>query len=175
MNRKQQKFGRIYDKYVESIYRFIFIKVSSHETAEDLTSEVFLKSWQVFQSSETRKSKREKIRNPRAFLYATARNLVIDFYRTKKRDKILSIEEAKEIEDIEQRIEEKEKVRSDLALIQKRLNSLKEDYQNVIIWRYVDGLSIREIAKILDKSPGAIRVLLHRAMKQLKEQFDSAK
>jgi len=164
MNRQQKKFTKIYDRYVESIYRFISIKVSSQETAEDLTSEVFLKSWQVFQDEESK-----KIRNPRAFLYTTARHIVIDFYRTRKQNRVLSIEETKEIEDTGQQLEKIENVRSDLMSIQSALKELKDDYQNVIIWRYVDGLSIPEISKVLERSPGAVRVLLHRAMKELKE------
>lgn len=165
MNRKQKKFSKIYDIYVESIYRFIFIKVNSHQTAEDLTSEAFLKTWQTFQDK-----KKKEIKNPRAFLYVTARHLVIDFYRTKKQKQTLWIEDIKEIEDTGQQLEEIENVRSDLVLIQSALKALKQDYQNIIIWRYVDGLSIREIAQILDKSSGAVRVLLHRAMNQLKEE-----
>ena len=165
MNREQRKFSKIYDSYVNSIYRFIFIKVNSQEVAEDLTSEVFSKSWQIFQDK-----KKKEIKNPRAFLYTTARHIVIDFYRTNKQDRTLSIEDTKEIEDTRQQLEEREEVRADLALIQQGLNKLKEDYQDVIIWRYVDGLSIGEIARILGRKPGAVRVLLHRAMGQLKEQ-----
>jgi len=169
MNREQQKFGKIYDHYVESIYRFIFIKVNSQAIAEDLTSEVFLKSWQAFQHKE-----KPRIKNPRAFLYVTARHLVIDFYRTKKQKQTVSIEDSREIEDIGERLEEKESIRSDVALIYDRLKGLNQDYQNVIILRFVEDLSIKEISEILDKSRGATRVLLHRAMGQLKEQMNNA-
>jgi len=168
MNREQQKFSKIYDCYVESIYRFIFIKVNSQAIAEDLTSEVFLKSWKAFQQKE-----KPKIRNPRAFLYITARHLVIDFYRTKKQKQTVSIEDSKEIEDTSERLEEKESIRSDVALIHDRLKELNHDYQNVIILRFVEELSIGEISEVLDKSKGATRVLLHRAMGQLKEKMNS--
>ena len=168
MNREQQKFSKIYDCYVESIYRFIFIKVNSQAIAEDLTSEVFSKSWQVFQQKE-----KPEIRNPRAFLYITARHLVIDFYRTKKQKQTVSIEDSREIEDTSERLEEKESIRSDVALVYNKLKDLSHDYQNVIILRFVEELSIKEISEVLDKSKGAIRVLLHRAMGQLKEKMNS--
>ena len=168
MNREQQKFSKIYDCYVESIYRFIFIKVNSQAIAEDLTSEVFSKSWQVFQQKE-----KPEIRNPRAFLYITARHLVIDFYRTKKQKQTVSIEDSREIEDTSEKLEEKENIRSDMALIHNRLKELNHDYQNVIILRFVEELSIGEISEVLDKSKGATRVLLHRAMGQLKEKMNS--
>ncbi|MBU1045753.1 RNA polymerase sigma factor [Patescibacteria group bacterium] len=162
MDKKQKKFSKIYDNYVESIYRFISIKVSSQEIAEDLTSEVFLKTWKSFQQED-------KIKNPRAYLYTTARHLVIDFYRTNKEMRTISIEDTKEIEDMTAPIEAQEKQDAALEIVKQGLNALKEDYQNVVVWRYVDGLSIGEIAKILGKSKGATRVLLHRAMEQLKE------
>ncbi|MEA3453058.1 MAG: RNA polymerase sigma factor [Patescibacteria group bacterium] len=168
MNRDQQKFSKIYDLYVESIYRFIFIKVNSQAIAEDLTSEVFLRSWQAFKERE-----REKIRNPRAFLYITARHIVIDFYRTKNQKQTISIENSREVEDIGERLEERENIRSDMALVHNNLKGLKQDYQNVILLRFVDELSIKEISKILNRSKGATRVLLHRAMGQLKEQINS--
>ncbi len=168
MNRKQKKFTKIYDKHIDSIYRFIFIKVSSKIIAEDLTSEVFLKTWQVFQKGE-----RKKIKNPRAYLYITARHLVIDFYRTKKQNQTFPIEDTKEIEDSGQQLEESEKICSDMAIVQKAINNLKQDYQNIVIWRYVDNLSIKEITQILNKSDGAVRVLLHRAMERLKEELNS--
>ena len=168
MNREQQKFSKIYDCYVESIYRFIFIKVNSQAIAEDLTSEVFSKSWQVFQEKE-----KPEIRNPRAFLYITARHLVIDFYRTKKQKQTVSIEDSREIEDTSEKLEEKENIRSDMALIHNRLKELNHDYQSVIILRFVEELSIGEISEVLDKSKGATRVLLHRAIGQLKEKMNS--
>ncbi len=162
MNKKQKKFSKIYDSYVESIYRFISIKVSSQEIAEDLTSEVFLKTWKSFQQEA-------QIKNPRAYLYTTARHLVIDFYRTNKEVRTISIEDIKEIEDIAPPIEEQERQNASLEIVQQRLKALREDYQNVIVWRYMDGLSTGEIAKMLGKSKGATRVLLHRALEQLKE------
>ncbi len=163
MNKNQKKFIKIYDSYVESIYRFISIKVSSQEIAEDLTSEVFLKTWKSFQGEN-------KIENPRAYLYTTARHIVIDFYRTNKENRVISIEDTREIEDIAPVSEDKEGQSLALEAVKSGLSSLKEDYQNVVIWRYVDGLSIGEISKILGKSNGATRVLLHRAMEQLKQE-----
>ena len=66
-------------------------------------------------------------------------------------------------------LEEKLAFNSDLELIKAAIPNLKEDYQNVVIWRYLDDLPISEIAKMLDKSEEATRVTLHRALKALKE------
>jgi RNA polymerase sigma-70 factor, ECF subfamily len=169
MNKHQRKFSKIYNRYADSIYRFIYIKVSSKETAEDLTSEVFLKTWRVFHLEENK-----EIKNPRAFLYASARNLVIDHYRAEGRTQIVSIEDSEiKIEDTAQSLEKKETDRSDLAIVQKALARLKPEYQDVIILKHIDGLSTKEIAEILVKSKGAVRIMLHRAMEQLKATIDN--
>src|SRR3989344_6691072 len=86
MSQLQQQFGKIYDKYIEKIYRFVFLKVDSQEIAEDLTSEVFTRGWESF--------KREKcdIKNMQAFLYQIARNLIVDHYREKAQKKFVPIE-----------------------------------------------------------------------------------
>lgn len=168
MNKKQKKFTRIYNIYVEHIYRFIYVKVSSRQIAEDLTSEVFLRAWKKMWQKEDK-----VIQDPKAYFYKSARNAVIDFYRTNKKEDNLSDVNNREIEDIGQNIEEQAKKESDLMIIQKGLTNLKPEYQDVIIWRYVNDLSIEEISKVLNKSKGVVRVRLHRAMKQLKDELSS--
>lgn len=162
----RQKFSKIYDRYIDSIYRFIFIKVSSSQVAEDLTSETFLRSWEKYRQEE-----RETIKNPRAYIYRVARNLVIDFYRERGQTTIMSIEQEEiELESEEDDIEKKQQQVDSLRDVQEALAKLKPDYQDVVILRYVDGLSLRDIAKVMDKSYGATRVMLHRAMGQLKQE-----
>ncbi len=163
MANQRKIFSSIYHKYVDKIYRFIFIKVSSQEIAEDLCSETFLRGWQVFKE-------RRDIENPPAFLYQIARNLVIDHYREKGKAKIVSAEYT-QITDPRTDLEEKAISSSDLDNIRQALAGLKEDYQTVVIWHYLDDLSVPEIAKILDKSEGAVRVSLHRALKTLKNNL----
>jgi len=165
MNRNQKKFAKIYDKYVESIYRFVFIKVNSSQVAEDLTSEVFLKSWE-----KIKKKQEDSIENPRAYLYKVARNRVIDFYRERGQTTVISIEQEQIVLKSDEALEKTQEKEMNLQKIQKALTELSSDYQDVIILRHIDGLPVKDIAKILDKSNGATRVMLHRAMEQLKER-----
>ena len=167
MDNLRRQFSQIYDKYVDKIYRFVYFKVNSQETAEDLCSEVFFRGWKVFQE-------RKKIENTQAFLYQIARNLVTDFYREKGKFQTISTEFAREIVDPKPNSEEKALINSDIEEVRAVLVGLKEDYQNVIIWHYVDNYSISEIAKMSDKSEGAIRVTLHRALKELKNRVSEA-
>ena len=156
-------FSKIYDQYLDKIYRFIFLKVNSQEIAQDLTSETFLRAWQAFKNQK-------KIGNPSAFLYKIARNLVTDYYREKGRVQFVSAEFTPII-DPRQNLEEKALANLDFETIRLALQNLKEDYQNVIIWHYLDGLPISEVAQLLGRTEEATRVLLHRALNSLREKI----
>ncbi len=162
MENSHKAFSKIYDQYVEKIYRFIFLKVNSEETAQDLTSETFLRIWEKF-----KEEKGNPIKNLSAFLYQTARNLVIDHYRQKSKTQLISAE-SQLIVDPNQNLEKEAFQRSDLWMVKEALVELKEDYQNVIIWHYIDDLPIPEVAKLLDRTEEATRVLLHRGLKALR-------
>ena len=165
MKNLRKIFSKIYDRYIEKIYRFIFFKVNSQEIAQDLTSETFLKTW------ETYKNGNQEIENIQAYLYKTARNLVIDFYREKGKVQIVSADNAF-IADPAPNLEEKARLSSDIEQIRQVLTNLKDDYQNVIIWYYLDDLPISEVAKLLDRSEEATRVLLHRALNSLRQKIN---
>jgi len=161
----RKEFSKIYDKYIDKIYRFVFLKVNSPEVAEDLTSETFLRGWQTFriQNSEFR------IQNPPAFLYQIARNLVIDYYREKGKVQLVSADYR--IIDPRINLEERANLNSELEEVKRGLAELKDEYQDVIIYRYLDELSVPEIAKVMQKSEGTVRVLLHRALNALRNEL----
>jgi len=165
MANPRKKFSKIYDTHIEKIYRFIYLKVNSEEIAQDLCSETFLKGWESFKNNQN-------IENPSAFLYRIARNLVTDYYRQKGRTQIVSTEFTP-ITDPNPSLEERMTLNSDLEQIKTALVDLKEDYQNVIIWHYLDDLPIPEIAKMLNKSEENTRVFLHRALKALKNKLNN--
>jgi len=170
MSNPQKIFSKIYDQYVEKIYRFIFLKVNSQEIAEDLTSETFLKGWQAFKKFQNPTANKQKIENIQAFLYQIARNLVIDYYREKGRAQVISTEYVP-INDPRNNLEEKALLNSDIDRVRQVLANLKEESQAIIIWHYLNDLSIPEIARIMEKPEGTIRVMLHRAIKELKSKF----
>src|SRR4030042_3135715 len=166
MDSYQKNFSQLYDQHIDKIYRFVFLRVNSQEVAEDLTSETFLRGWRVF------KDKEKKIANPSAFLYQIARNLVTDFYREKGKAQIVSAE-IMPINDPRIDLEKDAILRSDMESVKRAIANLKEDYQNVVIWHYLNDLPISEIAKIISKPEGTVRVTLHRALKALKAIIDN--
>lgn len=164
----QEAFAQIYDLYVESIYRFIYFKINNKEEAQDLTSEVFLKAWNSVQNKGE-----VVVKTLPAFLYRIARNTVIDHYRKKKHD--YSLDEM--VENSTEPINEKDlgkdfDANMDMATLEKALHELKDEYREIIVLRYVDELSTSEIASILDKNKGAVRVLQYRAQEALKKILD---
>ena len=165
MSKQQKIFSNIFDQYIDKIYRFIFLKVNSQEISQDLTSEVFLRFWNRLNIPSSENS---PIENPKAFLYQVARNLVIDHYREKGKVELISIEST-DLQDPNMDLEKQAYLTSDIQQIQASLINLKQDYQDIVIWHYLDEFSIKEIAEMLNKSEGAIRVNLHRALKMLKE------
>ena len=167
MSEAKQSFTILYDQHIERIYRFIYLKVDSSETAEDLCSEVFARVWKGFSGIES-----EQVENPQAFIYQIARNVIADHYREKSKVKIVAIEEVVEDNESNESIEEQTMVNLEMDRIQKILLKLKEDYQNYIIWRYLDELSILEISQIIGKSQDSVRVGVHRALQALKRELE---
>lgn len=167
MDKIKELYSQIYDQNVKKIYRFIFLKVNSEAVAEDLCSETFTKGWEVFNKSE------KEIENPQAFLYQIARNLVIDHYRDKGRTQTVSAEDAAVADPAN--IEEVASLNLEMGGVKSALLSLRNDYQEIIIWHYVNDYSVSEIAQMMGKKEGAVRVQLHRALKSLKDKMDCNK
>lgn len=163
-NKDPQAFSKVYDLYVERIYRFIYFKVSRQEEAQDLTSEVFLKTWQYIIDGK-------EIKNLNAFLYKIARNLVIDHYRKESKREISLDKEAIEQQEMTAVLDQLKQVEAKIEVekIEEKLKGLKDEYREVIILRFVEGLAIKEIAEIVEKKSGAVRVILYRAINTLKD------
>ena len=139
--------------------RFVFYKTSSKEIAEDITSQTFLKLWEKIAQGG-------RIKSLQALLYQIARNLVIDHYRSKKNTEIpLEFEKDSQAIHIDEKIHSK----IDNEILRPAVMQLKEEYREVVILRYIEELSISEIAKILDKTKGNIRTLTHRGLNELKK------
>ncbi len=162
----KEAFGQLYDFYAPRIFRFIRLKVGSQTLAEDLSSESFLRIWEYLQRGE-----REIEESFQALLYKIARNLIIDYYKRKSSQEILMDDDFKEFLE-GQLIIDDTRLNEDTEAVHRALVNIKEEYQDVIIWYYVDELSVPQIAKIMDKSQGAIRVLIHRGLKALKEHLE---
>ena len=166
-SKDKQAFVRAYDLYIDQIYRFVYFKVGSKEEAEDLTSAVFLKTWNYVQSGNAINYK-----TLRSLIYKIARNAIIDHYRKTSDQKNISIDSPiseADLIDNNQDLKKQAEIASDMELVEVKLTKLKDEYREVVVLRFINELSIAEIADILDKSKGNVRVLVYRALKALRE------
>ena len=152
-------FSVLYDYYVDKIYRFIFFKVPDGE-AEDLTEDVFLK---VMQKKHTFNPDKSAFST---WIYTIARNTVIDFLRTNKTTSELNeyIEDRDSNKDIVSNLDKN----FELLNLKKAIICLSQDKQDLVVLRFIDELGYDEMAQILQKSEGSIRISMMRTLKELR-------
>lgn len=156
-------FGLLYDAYHTQIYRFVYLKVSHPEEAEDITHQVFLSAWQNMPSYH------DKGFPFSSLLYQIARNKVIDYYRTKRTTTDIEDLNEAEIPHQEATLEDTLHSQFQLKTVTNAMQQLKQEYQDIIIMRYIEELTPSEVAHILKKPEVTVRVLQHRAIKKLKD------
>ena len=171
--RKAQKgeaaaFAVLYDRHLNPIYRFILLKVTHRQEAEDICQRVFLNAWQHINDFVPRQPFS-------SWLYRIARNAVIDYWRTKKIVFALSSPNLKEILRTESNLEVQFDQKLQIQKIWQTLKQLSQDQQDVLLMLFVENLSHQEIAKIIGKTEGATKVIQHRAIKALKKILENEK
>lgn len=171
----KEAFIEVYDAHVAEIYRFVYFKIGRKEEANDLTSMIFLKAWNHIQNNSL-----EDAKTLRALLYKVARNSIVDYYRetgSKLRVTASLDDEENRIEVVDEGIDPQERLdrEADLELIKSKLPLLKEEYREVIIMKFINDLTLEEIAEISEKNKGNVRVLLHRALSALKELVEESR
>lgn len=156
----REMFSRLYEAYVSRIYRYVYFRVPEEALAEDITSQVFLKVWEKLDTYQAGHSPFM------AWIYRIAHNTVIDYYRTRKA--AISIEDAREVE-LSHYDDVDEKLDSQLQSQELRaaLEGLTKDQQQVLLMKFVGGMSTTEIARKMRKQEGAVRALQMRGLQGL--------
>ena len=154
-----QAFGELYESLVDSIYRYIYFRVSDGAAAEDLTSQVFLKAWEHLPHY------RPQTATILAWVYTIAHNTVIDFYRVQHPAD--SLDEVEQLSSREPLPDAECELRFESDLLQKALWRLTDEQREVIVMRLIDGMSTDEIAARLGKRPGAVRAAQMRGLQSL--------
>ena len=160
-----EAFGQLYDAYMERIYRFVYFRVEDQQTAEDITSQVFLKAWSNldrFQFSRTPYL---------AWLYTIAHNAVIDHYRTRKVNTALDDVQLSQ-PDHSEAVENEIDLTVEMQSVKSALQTLTDDQQKVLTLKFIEGMSNNEIARHLGKREGAIRALQMRGLQALAKQLE---
>jgi RNA polymerase sigma-70 factor (ECF subfamily) len=157
-------FGALYSQHLNAIYRYVYFRVGNTRDAEDLTEQTFLKAWEALPDYNQRG-------NPfTSWLYRIAHNVVVDHHRRQKPIVSTSLvttrvaQESKQPTALDQVIQAEEADALASAIAQ-----LPDEYQQIIILRFVEGLRHTEVSLIMDKSEGACRVMQHRALAALNQ------
>jgi len=158
-----EAFAELYDAYMERVYRYVYYRVSDRQTAEDITSQVFLRAW-------------EHIRKYRldgsflAWLYTIARNAVIDNYRTRK--PVVSLDDAVPVASKAAPPDEVAELRVESESVKQAMRNLTDEQHHVLTLKFIGGYSTEEIARQMEKRPGAIRALQMRALQSLAKHLE---
>lgn len=158
-------FEELYRACYAPVYRFVLTRIKSHDEAEDITQEVFVKLLNTL----ARYEKRSPSLLP--YLFVIARNAIIDQYR--KRRPEAPEEELWELASADPTPEEAAILGEETAQVIALVNQLKESDAAVVRMKYFDGLSTAEIALVVEKSEEAVRQILSRSVAQLRSLYTS--
>jgi RNA polymerase sigma-70 factor (ECF subfamily) len=162
----EEAFSILYQENVKKIYNYIYYRTGNNHDAEDLTA-------RVFQRALGHITKYQKTNVPfTAWLYRIAHNLVANWHRDNSRRKEVPIEgqvDLKQKSDVPEREIEK---RQELEFLLKAIRKLSNDRQMLLILKYVEDLSNKEIGDVMGKSEGAIKSLYHRTLLELRDVLE---
>lgn len=161
-------FAFIYRRYVKNIYNYFFYKTFIKQEAEDLTSQTFEKVLLKIKDFHLKEKTSLTVQGTfKAWIFKIAHNLLIDYYRKQKEIKNLNeIEIAIDSDLVYDFIKEERDIR-----LKREIRRLPMIQQEVIHFKYQEGLSNQEIGGILGKSEGAIKQLAFRALAELRDKI----
>jgi RNA polymerase sigma-70 factor (ECF subfamily) len=162
--RDRAAFGALYRRYVDRVYGYCFYLLGDHHDAEDATERTFSAALAAIDGFV------DEGATFRAWLFRIAHNQLANALRSLHRHQAASLEvvaEPRATADPAGLLSLAEEARG----LRRALDQLPEDRRQVVVLRFVDGLSAREIGEVLGRSEGAVRVLQHRALRQLAEML----
>ena len=160
-------FAILYRRYLDRVYGYAFYQLGDHHDAEDVTERIFLAAFRALPDFHDQGS------SFRAWLFRIAHNTIANAHRSRARRR------TEPLPDDFQRAAPNADPAGQVALadelreIRRVVADMPDDRRQVILLRFVDDLSTAEIAEVLDRSPGAVRVLLHRSLRDLAARLDA--
>ena len=166
-NRSLEKsFLEMHDSFSDEIFRFCLSQTRNRDLSLDITQETFMKTWDYLRSGK-------KIDMARAFLYRTARNTIIDHSRKKQALSLDSLlyEGESQTTDIadDSMIPQGDQINYQITI--EKLKQLPGQHFEILTLRFIQELTIPEIAKIYKESENTISVRIHRAIKLAQKLF----
>lgn len=170
----EQQFKDAFERYSDELFRHASMRLSDRERALELTQDSFMKTWEYVR-------KGGEVRDLRPFLYQTLRHLIIDEYRKGKMhslDRMLEDAEGGAVEAMlpqdDTNTLEAAMERLDAKAALRRVLELPELYREVLLLRYAEGLSPKEISIIITESENVVSVRIHRALKKMRDLLEAS-
>ena len=163
--RDADAFGELYERYVDRIYNYIYYRVANVHDAEDLTARVFYRALAHIDEYRDRGAPFA------AWLYRIAHNLVANWHRDRSRRHDIRLDD---IGDLAERGDGPEHLaeRGDEArVLLSAMGVLPAERQQLLILKFVDGLSNVEIARVMGRTEGAVKSLYHRTLIVLRDEL----
>lgn len=160
----EQKFLEMYDGFSDELFRFCLSKTRNRDLSLDIVQEAFIKTWDYMR-------KGEEVRMARAFLYRIARNLIIDHSRKKQTVSLDAIVEGDAWYDLPDKRYIPTSERLDRKDQMERLKELPEHHYEILVMRFIQELTLAELAAIYKESENTISVRIHRAIKHAQKMF----
>jgi RNA polymerase sigma-70 factor (ECF subfamily) len=163
--RLDREFTELYRAHLRDVYSYSYYRVGNHHDAEDLTTQTFLQAYRHFERAQ-----RESHGRPlRPWLIRIAHNLAANLYRDRSRKPQTAIDETTMPLPALHTTEDLVEGRDELVRIMDGIEQLPDDRREALIMRFALDMDNREIARALDRSDGATKVLIHRAIRQLED------
>ena len=159
--RDRAAFAALYRRYVERVYGYCFYLLGDHHDAEDATERTFLAALAAIDRY------RDEGATFRSWLFRIAHNQLANALRARGRDRTAPLDAMPEPGASHQDPARLAGLADDARRLRAAVGRLAEDRRQVIVLRFVDGLSTKEIGDVLERSAGAVRVLQHRALRDL--------
>jgi len=159
--RDPREFGALYDRHFQQIYRFVYSRVREQAAAEDVTSEVFIKALKAMPRYQ------DTGRPFAAWLYQIAVNAVADRYRTLRPSQPL--EDFHDLSVGGPAIEEQAAMRDEIRRIWSIVEELPAQQRTALVLKFQEDMKIEDIAVAMGKTPGAVKLLIHRGVTRLRE------
>lgn len=164
--RDSEAFSELYERYVDRIYAYVYYRTGDARDAEDLTARVFYRA--LAHLPEFNQTGAPFI----AWLYRIAHNLVANWHRDKTRHPELPLDLWLQSPVAEPPLQaQAERAETERTLLD-AIRALPAERQQLLLLKFVDGLSNVEIGKILGRSEGAIKSLYHRTLLSLREEME---